>query len=197
MSMLRGPPPPCAPTSQYGLNIQEAGELRAQVGQLGLGGTVLIYPGADEVGMALLGKLAADWAGHYPVLQLVYRCECTPQLAGMVARMCVLGLHCVPACFLCFCVPTVQCTLHYTTLHYTTLHYTTLHYTTLHYTTLHYTTPRFTPLCTPDLCGTETLPRFSTFPTTRDSPWSKHCWTRFKPAAAYPPIALAPTLCCW
>jgi hypothetical protein len=45
----------------YGFNIDEANALRAKALELGLLGTkVLIYPGADEVGLSMLAKMSVD-----------------------------------------------------------------------------------------------------------------------------------------
>lgn len=45
----------------YGFNIDEANALRSRADELGLLGTkVLIYPGADEVGLTMLAKMSVD-----------------------------------------------------------------------------------------------------------------------------------------
>lgn len=45
----------------YGFNIDEANALRARAAELGLlGSKVLIYPGADEVGLTMLAKMSVD-----------------------------------------------------------------------------------------------------------------------------------------
>lgn len=48
--------------AEYGFNIDEARALKALVASLGLGGYVRIYPGADEVGLTMLSRLAVDVA---------------------------------------------------------------------------------------------------------------------------------------
>jgi hypothetical protein len=49
--------------AQFGFNIQEAAALAALVRQLGLQDTVLIYPGADEVGLSMLARLTVAAVG--------------------------------------------------------------------------------------------------------------------------------------
>ncbi len=53
-------------TVDYGWNIAEARALRRLVQQLGLAGRVSIYPGADETGMLLLARYAAQQAAFQP-----------------------------------------------------------------------------------------------------------------------------------
>jgi hypothetical protein len=57
----------------YGLNIAESRELIQVVKNDSLQATVRIYPGADEVGLALLSSFSTDWVGKTPTVQLVYR----------------------------------------------------------------------------------------------------------------------------
>ena len=66
--------------AQYGFNIDEATALKQLVSQLGLSDRVLIYPGADEVGLSMLSRLtvdtvtaATDGAVPPPALDLVFR----------------------------------------------------------------------------------------------------------------------------
>eukprot|EP01112_Ceratiomyxa_fruticulosa_P007742 TRINITY_DN2005_c0_g3_i2.p1 TRINITY_DN2005_c0_g3~~TRINITY_DN2005_c0_g3_i2.p1 ORF type:complete len:545 (+),score=96.37 TRINITY_DN2005_c0_g3_i2:149-1783(+) len=46
--------------AQYGLNIMEANQLRSYVASHNLNNTVHVYPGADEVGLTMLGKMSTD-----------------------------------------------------------------------------------------------------------------------------------------
>jgi hypothetical protein len=60
--------------AEYGFNIAEALSLRALVASLGLQDRVLIYPGADEVGLSMLARLSVDAVGGPgPVFQLAFR----------------------------------------------------------------------------------------------------------------------------
>ena len=65
----------------YGINVEEADALRAQVARLGLGAEVRIYPGADEVGAALLARVASDDMPAPPAVALVWR---APNATGLV-----------------------------------------------------------------------------------------------------------------
>lgn len=61
--------------AQYGFNIEEANQLRTLVQQLKLQDRVLIYPGADEVGLTLLARMSVDvlGGGNEPSMRLVFR----------------------------------------------------------------------------------------------------------------------------
>ena len=64
----------------YGFNIAEAARLRALVAARGLGRIVRIYPGADEVGLTMLARLAADTAGRTVHLNALFRDPATVDL---------------------------------------------------------------------------------------------------------------------
>lgn len=66
--------------AQYGFNIGEADYLKQLVVQLNLQNKILIYPGADEVPLALLAKLTADHFKMTPEIKVVYRNETTTEL---------------------------------------------------------------------------------------------------------------------
>jgi hypothetical protein len=53
-------------TSEFGWNIAEQRQLRAEINQRGLGMKALIYPGADEVGLALVARAANKAHGVTP-----------------------------------------------------------------------------------------------------------------------------------
>lgn len=57
----------------YGFNIAEAARLRQLVQHLNLTQRVLIYPGADEVGLTLLARTFVTLMGRQPRLRLVFR----------------------------------------------------------------------------------------------------------------------------
>jgi len=71
-------------TSPFGFPTRERDWLRGWAGLLGpaLVGRVLMHPGADEVGSALLAKLLTERAGPAPRVGIVYS---TPQDAALVA----------------------------------------------------------------------------------------------------------------
>ena len=62
-------------SAQFGFNIAEAEELKSLVNDLHLNDRVLIYPGADEVPLALLYKVVVDHSQKTPKLKLIYRNE--------------------------------------------------------------------------------------------------------------------------
>ena len=64
----------------YGINVEEANALRKQAEALNLT-SVSIYPGADEVGAALLARLASDDMAARPTVALVWR---APNATGLV-----------------------------------------------------------------------------------------------------------------
>lgn len=64
----------------YGINVEEADALRKQASAEKLNNT-LIYPGADEVGAALLARLAADDAPARPRVAVLWR---APNATGLV-----------------------------------------------------------------------------------------------------------------
>ncbi|MBP2019608.1 hypothetical protein J2Z79_003050 [Symbiobacterium terraclitae] len=53
-------------TSEFGWNIAEQRQLRAEINRRGLGMKALIYPGADEVGLALVARAVNRAAGVTP-----------------------------------------------------------------------------------------------------------------------------------
>ncbi|WP_119069974.1 DUF4127 family protein [Aggregatilinea lenta] len=59
-------------TSEYGLSSQEKRALRTYADQLGLGDGLLMYPGADEVGCALVARLVNRQADRVPRFQPAY-----------------------------------------------------------------------------------------------------------------------------
>ncbi|HML21456.1 MAG TPA: DUF4127 family protein [Aggregatilinea sp.] len=59
-------------TSEYGLSSQEKRALHTYAGQLGLGDGLLMYPGADEVGCALVARLVNHQADRTPRFQPAY-----------------------------------------------------------------------------------------------------------------------------
>jgi hypothetical protein len=66
--------------AEYGFNIAEAAALRSLVQQLGLQQRVLVYPGADEVGLTLLARAAVDMTGYQPSFHVVFRNASTVNL---------------------------------------------------------------------------------------------------------------------
>jgi hypothetical protein len=59
-------------TSRYGLGSSEKNTLVTWADRLGLGEGLLMYPGADEVGCALLARVFNRAAGKQPSFQVVY-----------------------------------------------------------------------------------------------------------------------------
>lgn len=59
--------------AEYGFNIAEARQLKDLVHRLGLQDKVNIYPGADEVGLTMLSRLAVDSSAKAPNLYLAFR----------------------------------------------------------------------------------------------------------------------------
>jgi len=53
-------------TTTWGLNVQDRARLEEEVRRRGLGGRVLVYPGADEVAQVLIARLAARVHGLRP-----------------------------------------------------------------------------------------------------------------------------------
>eukprot|EP00027_Filamoeba_sp_ATCC50430_P017471 CAMPEP_0168577266 /NCGR_PEP_ID=MMETSP0413-20121227/20697_1 /TAXON_ID=136452 /ORGANISM="Filamoeba nolandi, Strain NC-AS-23-1" /LENGTH=386 /DNA_ID=CAMNT_0008611013 /DNA_START=405 /DNA_END=1562 /DNA_ORIENTATION=+ len=66
--------------AEYGLNINEARELHLMVeSDPNLASRVKIYPGADEVGLTMLGAMSVDYTGKSPKFQVIYRDEATKE----------------------------------------------------------------------------------------------------------------------
>jgi hypothetical protein len=59
-------------TSEYGLASREKRSLMREAERLGLTETLLMYPGADEVGSVLLARLMNEAAGRTPTFRPVY-----------------------------------------------------------------------------------------------------------------------------
>jgi len=57
----------------YGFNVQEAARLRAEAVALNVTATVPFYPGADEVGLAMLSRLAIAVEGRKVTARVVWR----------------------------------------------------------------------------------------------------------------------------
>lgn len=71
---------------EQGLHIAEQQRLHQRVSELGLGDRVMIYPGADEVGMTLLARFVHQHMEKQPVIRVIYAGEAATNIAPFEDR---------------------------------------------------------------------------------------------------------------
>ena len=67
-------------TTTWGLNVQDRALLEAEVRRRGLGGRVLVYPGADEVAQVLMARLAAQVLRRRPRFATLFSARRGPEV---------------------------------------------------------------------------------------------------------------------